>query len=273
MAKVFIEETSLTAIGDAIRAKTGGTEALSVPTGMVDAIASIETGGGGSDGNDIQAIEDGFLNRTYPVGDYVNDRIDNKIFPYQFSNNSKLTSVNLPNVIMIDEYAFSECSHLTEVIAPKVDTINTYAFTYSGITKAYFPLWNQITGYVFVGCQQLESVYLPKATWAYTSAFSNCPALTRVDLPALEYINTKTFYNCESLTTLILRNTSQVVTLAKTDAFSNTGIMKDTGYVYVPQALIEEYKTATNWSVIYSLHNNMFRAIEDYPEICEEVIP
>jgi len=45
MSKLFIEDTSLTAIGDAIRTKTGGTELLSVPTGMVDAINGITTGG------------------------------------------------------------------------------------------------------------------------------------------------------------------------------------------------------------------------------------
>lgn len=269
MAKVFIEETSLTAIGDAIRAKTGGTEALTVPTGMVDAIASIETGGGGSGGNDIQAIEDGFLNHTYPAGDYVNDRIDWTIYPYQFSHNTGLTSVNLPNVIIIDEKAFFACSNLTEVIAPKADTINTYAFTESGIKKAYFPNWAQITGYTFVSCQQLESVYLPKATESYTTAFSNCPALTRVDLPVVRNINTRLFQNCRALTTLILRNASQVVTLASTNAFSGSGIATGTGYVYVPQALIEEYKTATNWATFAA----QLRAIEDYPEICEEVIP
>lgn len=50
MGKVFINETSLTAIGDAIREKTGGTELLS-PAEMATAIAGIETGGGdGSDG-------------------------------------------------------------------------------------------------------------------------------------------------------------------------------------------------------------------------------
>ena len=46
MSKVFIEEESLTAIGDAIREKTGDTDLLSVPTGMIEAIASISGGGG-----------------------------------------------------------------------------------------------------------------------------------------------------------------------------------------------------------------------------------
>lgn len=44
MAKLFIEDTSLTAIGDAIRAKTGSTDKMS-PAGMVTAIEGIEGGG------------------------------------------------------------------------------------------------------------------------------------------------------------------------------------------------------------------------------------
>lgn len=48
MSKVFINESSLTSIGNAIRGKTGGSELLSVPDGMVAAIESITTGGGGS---------------------------------------------------------------------------------------------------------------------------------------------------------------------------------------------------------------------------------
>ena len=46
MSKVFIEETSLSAIGDAIRAKTGKTELLS-PAQMPTEIESIISGGGG----------------------------------------------------------------------------------------------------------------------------------------------------------------------------------------------------------------------------------
>ena len=44
----------LTAIGDAIRAKTGGTEALTLD-GMVTAISGISTGGGTTGGGDLPA--------------------------------------------------------------------------------------------------------------------------------------------------------------------------------------------------------------------------
>jgi hypothetical protein len=46
MAKVFIEETTLTAIGDAIRGKTGKTDLID-PANMSAEIAGIEAGGGG----------------------------------------------------------------------------------------------------------------------------------------------------------------------------------------------------------------------------------
>ena len=44
-----IQESSLTALGDAIRAKGGTSDLLEFPTGMIDAINNIETGGGGAD--------------------------------------------------------------------------------------------------------------------------------------------------------------------------------------------------------------------------------
>lgn len=53
MSKVFIEETTLTAIGDAIREKTGKTE-LIAPLSMATEISSITTGGGGDE--DIEPI-------------------------------------------------------------------------------------------------------------------------------------------------------------------------------------------------------------------------
>lgn len=50
MAKVFIEETTLTAIGDAIREKTGGTD-LIAPGSMPAEIKAIVSGGGSGEGD------------------------------------------------------------------------------------------------------------------------------------------------------------------------------------------------------------------------------
>jgi hypothetical protein len=47
MAMYSVKSESLTAVADAIRAKTGGTDLLAFPDGMVEAIGGISGGGGG----------------------------------------------------------------------------------------------------------------------------------------------------------------------------------------------------------------------------------
>ena len=54
-----------------------------------------------------------------------------------------------------------------------------------------------------------------------------------------------------------------MATLANTNAFTNTPIKSGAGYIYVPAALVDSYKAATNWSV----YADQIRAIEDYPDI------
>ena len=101
------------------------------------------------------------------------------------------------------------------------------------------------------------------------NAFYYCYYLERVDLLNAETISTSVFYRCHSLKTLILRS-SRLCTLSNTNAFSycyhllgttdatyNPNGDKDC-YIYVPSALIEDYKAATNWSTYAS----QFRTIE-----------
>jgi hypothetical protein len=49
------------------------------------------------------------------------------------------------------------------------------------------------------------------------------------------------------------------------NTFLNTPLASGTGFIYVPQDLIEAYKIDENWSQ----YANYFRAIEDYPEVLE----
>ena len=92
-------------------------------------------------------------------------------------------------------------------------------------------------------------------------AFYLCGNLVVADLPEVTSIDDSAFREC-ALTTLILRSET-VASLGKTSAFNSTPIASGTGYIYVPAALVDSYKTATNWST----YANQFRAIEDYPEI------
>ena len=127
-----------------------------------------------------------------------------------------------------------------------------------------------IRAYAFYA-NSLTSVSFPAATNIGTAAFAYGDMIT-ASFSALTYISGLVFQHCYYLTTLILRNTTQVCTLASTSAFTscyhyhgtvhstyNPDGLKD-GYIYVPASLIDSYKAATNWSTFAT----QFRALEDY---------
>ena len=74
------------------------------------------------------------------------------------------------------------------------------------------------------------------------SAFYSCTALTSVDFPSVTSIGKSAFNNCTKLTTLILRS-STMATLSSTNAFA-----KCPAIIYVPDELVDSYKSASNWS-------------------------
>lgn len=126
------------------------------------------------------------------------------------------------------------------------------------------PNVTSLGSYAFYQCSGLETVKLPKLTSASTQTFYSCTKLKHADCGNLGNISAQTFNACSALTELILRKTGSICTLSNANGVSGSGIGKGTGYVYVPAALIEDYKVASNWSTFAS----QFRAIEDYPDIC-----
>lgn len=116
----------------------------------------------------------------------------------------------------------------------------------------------------FFGCSKLLEVAFPAGVQTIGSqTFFTCSVLQKVDCWLIALIGSSNFQYCYKLGTLIIRS-GNVCALASTSAFSNTPIGDGRGYIYVPRALVDSYKSATNWST----YANQFRAIEDYPEIC-----
>lgn len=110
-------------------------------------------------------------------------------------------------------------------------------------------------------CRQLATVDLPNVVSLNTDTFYACQKLAEVRLPLVESVGDNAFKYCTALTTLVLGGST--VCSIKSSALIGTPITSGTGYIYVPKALIEEYKAAENWSTFAA----QFRAIEDYPEI------
>lgn len=115
--------------------------------------------------------------------------------------------------------------------------------------------------YAFYECNRLNTVNFPEATSIGGYAFEYCRNLNQADFSKIQNgIGTAAFKYCLSLKIVILRNTAQVAVLSSNSAFADTPIASGTGYIYVPKALLDSYKTATNWTT----YKNQFRALEDY---------
>lgn len=203
-----------------------------------------------------------------------------------FQNCTSLTRLDLPKLNALSGYFVNGCSSLVELNVPKAVTGKGYAITgskvehlnlpefanpgssvFRGATSlrtVYMPKLDKLEQFLFMGDTALENVTFPKVASVASQAMESCSALTYVDLPICKRIDAKGFNKCSSLETLILRRSDAICTLANVSAFTSTPIASGTGYVYVPSALVDSYRTATNWST----YANQFRAIEDYPEIC-----
>ena len=199
-----------------------------------------------------------FVNTVDVVGD---EALTNSIL------DRSITELDDNMVLNLCDNALRGCKSLTRLRMMSVTEIGEYACGYCEALKEIdFPLATAVSGYAFTNCLALEEVAFPAVetiTGSYT--FNNCNALKLVDLGAITTLGSSTFYRCPALETLILRTESVCSVSGISNVFYNTPISKGTGYIYVPAALVDSYKTASGWST----YAGQIRAIEDYPEICD----
>lgn len=153
------------------------------------------------------------------------------------------------------------------VLVNTVDFIGDEALTNSIIDGSVTEIVDSLATTVAANCLRyrtaLKSVKFATATNVGKYAFSYCSALKTADFEVATSIDSSSFSRT-ALETLILRSETQC-SLQNQNAFNQTPIASGTGYIYVPAALVDSYKTATNWST----YANQIRAIEDYPEVCD----
>ena len=210
--------------------------------------------------------------------------IGNSAFQYC----TKLALTSLPNgVISIGNNAFQYCRELALTSLPNgVTSIGIAAF--NGCTKlALTSLPSGVTSIgsiTFNGCTKLALTSLPSGVTSIGSqAFDNCIELALTELPSgvtsiamyafrkctnlaemtclgnITIIKSDAFSNCTKLSKFALPNITRVPTLDSTNSFNNTPIANGTGYIYVPDDLVESFKSATNWST----YANQIKAISE----------
>lgn len=255
-------KTLFTNIADTIRQISGKTEKIS-PLNFSEEIKKIITA------RDL-------LDKTITEYDFQ-DRAS--IPDYAFYKCVNLGKVNCPNITSIGAYAFYDCTSLSSIELPDtVETIGTNAFQQSGLTEIVLPPnLTKLNDNVFIYCKKLESItFNDKIQSIGHMTFRGCHVLEQdIILPEscktigqeafraspikslsghLTSIANGAFRECTELKTLTLKGDT-VCTLSATTAFTGTPIVSGEGYIIIDTGdttkdteLVNDYKTATNWS-------------------------
>jgi hypothetical protein len=216
MAENIVE--LLTDVADAIREKKGSNEPINAQN-FADEIKNLPSGEDGT----LQSILDGSIE--------------------EFSDD-KITQIR--------SYCFSYCNLLKRVKAHNATEVGAYGFQGCGsLIFVELPLLTTIQNYLFYSCTSIETIYLPNAETINNYAFCACSKLKSIKLKQTSRIAGGCFKDCASLINLTLE-TNKVCSLGYSNSFDNTPIKSGTGYIYVPDNLVESYKSATNWSAFAS---------------------
>jgi hypothetical protein len=179
----------------------------------------------------------------------------------EFDSNGYATEVSIVGMTSLPAYAFATYStnylnlftkYLKKVNLPDgLTTINNYCFyVNNSLTTINLPdTLTSIGNNAFSSCSKLIINELPvNITIINSYCFSSCSAITEMTCKGkITKIDSTAFYRCYSLSKFVLPNITSVPTLGSS-VFSSTEIASGTGYIYVPDNLVESFKTATNWS-------------------------
>ena len=157
-------------------------------------------------------------------------------------------------VTSIGDYAFHETSNLLEIkLNEGLKVIGNYAFQHSGLEKINIPLTvTEIGMYVF-SYNNFTSITIPEGvTEIQNNTLDRCYNLETVIIKSKTLnIGSNVFYDDRKLTKIVFENLTSVPLLKSASTFSKTPIAlysNTVGYIYVPDNLVEDFKTATNWS-------------------------
>lgn len=181
----------------------------------------------GEASEDVTPNEDGLITRT--LTRYINNRVTT-IGESAFRQWTTIEECDFQNVTVINRLAFYGCTKLKNILLPNVTTIGEQAFN---------------------GCSNLEKIKCDLVTTLGSQAIRGCKNLKYFYSTKLTSIQNGCFADCTNLVAIII-SSDTVCPLSVTNAFNNTPIISGTGYIYVPDSLVDSYKSATNWSTYAS---------------------
>lgn len=174
----------------------------------------------------------------------TNIKIENEIVP--FIENT-ITNFSNEELTVISDYGFAGKTNMQSLYIPNVVSVG---------------------GYAFDGCETITEIHFEKhitfksEKWPFM-ALRGAKNVVKIEFnDGFTTLMSYVFYNMTNLKAVIIRG-DNVSQLNNGNNFSGSSIANGTGYIYVPAALVGQYKAATNWVTVA----DQIRAIEDYPEI------
>ena len=235
-----------TPLTDAIQALTtySNTVTGASDTTLSDAVATLAAGyGGGGSGDTLYKL----LDKTITDSD-----------------------IDWSQVTAVKDWAFYQCEQLTSILNPVLQGLPGNGFrSCTGLTSAEITGTNQLQTYcgsMFRGCTNLQTATIHftysgngDVDFGDSYVFSGDSKLATVIFTHSHATKTLKlranfmFENCTLLRTLVLKTTNMVTLTNGTNANAWGGIYNNPSEstIYVPNALISAYQTASNWSTLY----------------------
>jgi hypothetical protein len=187
-------------------------------------------------------------------------------FSYNGYNSTGITEFYAPNLTTVPTSAFNNARKLVKADLPVATTIKGNAFNYArALTSVHIPLAENLGEGNLFSHTLLEVFVAPSIKSAIgNDSLTGNSNLTTVDLgEGCTRLNNRCMQSSPKLGTLILRGQS-VVPLNETGVFSGTKFANGGagGEIYVKSALIDSYKSATNWSTVDGWGTITWKAIE-----------
>ena len=184
---------------------------------------------------------------------YINVPMCQKVSYSAFYNCINLESISLPNCSYIEAGAFQTCYSLKSISIPNAISVSASVFSLcSSLSNIDMPKTQILGEYAFYSCRNLENASIPLASNILTRTFERCSSLSKLICENVTYIYPYVFSGCNNLSELYLY-TNSVIKLNNSNAFTSTPMVYSSylgyyGSIYVPNDLLDSYKSATNWA-------------------------
>ena len=134
------------------------------------------------------------------------------VWQYAFCDCTKLTEINLPNCLIVDDYAFYNCASLTNINLPECSYLGSNAFAYvNNIINISLPKVRETDENAFYGCNNIKSINLPLCEKLGKQTMMTCRNLSSISIPICLEIGSRAFAYCSSaLSNISLPNVTTI---------------------------------------------------------------